>query len=485
MTQNLDPYSVYMEDEEHHSIDALAKGKYGGIGIELGLRNKKLSVISPMDGGPAKSAGILSGDIILEIDDHDVEQISLREAANFMRGEKGTPVVLKIKRYGRKEILTFNLNRALIDVKDITYSGMLNESTGYIRLNRFSLNAPAAMRLALLDLLDQNAGEIIVDLRNNPGGLLNSAVSILDLFIPKGEVLVTTKGRTKDSNKSFSSKNYPIVPLDIKMVVLINQGSASASEIVSGTIQDLDRGLILGEKSFGKGLVQRVLGIDKARSLKITTAEYYIPSGRLIQKRDYIDSKYILNRIEEDSLFFTKNGRSVKGGGGITPDSTVKSLKLPVLSAKYSNYGIFFSFAQKNKYEYKNLADVIGDETLLTKFKIFTDSLEIPIQLPGEENLKLLKQELFSLDSTKIETNQAFNTLSDFYEKQMDIMFVQESKQLKERLIVEFASLIEGTEGRIKQILKNDIVLLTALDLLHNEISYELAISQNSGTKKF
>lgn len=485
MTKNLDPYTVYIEDEEHYSIDVMAKGRYGGIGIELGLRNKKLSVISPMDGGPAKSAGILSGDIIIKIDEHDAEHISLREAANFMRGEKGTPVVLKIKRYGRKEILTFNLNRALIEVKDITYSAMLNESTGYIRLNRFSLNAPAAMRKALVDLLDRNAGEIIIDLRNNPGGLLNSAVSILDLFIPKGEILVTTAGRTKDSNKSFLSKNSPIVPLDIKLVVLINQGSASASEIVSGAIQDLDRGLIMGEKSFGKGLVQRVLGIDKTRSLKITTAKYFIPSGRLIQKRDYIDKKFVLNRIEEDSLFFTKNGRSVQGGGGITPDSTVKALKLPVLAAKYSNYGIFFSFAQKNKYEYKNLTDVIADETLISKFRIFTDSLEIPIQLPGEENLKLLKQELFSLDSTKIETIRALSTLSDFYEKQIDIMFDQESKQLQERIIVEFAGLIEGTEGRIKQILKNDNVLQTALDLLQNEISYELAISLDSGSKKF
>jgi len=485
MTKNLDPYSVYLEDEDLHSINLLAKGKYGGIGIELGLRNKKLSVISPMDGGPAKMAGILSGDVILKIDEHHVEDISLNEAANFLRGKKGTSVVLTIKRFSQKELLTFNLIRSTIDVKDVTYSNMLNESTGYVRLNRFSLNAGSAMRSALQDLLNQNAHEIIIDLRNNPGGLLNAAVSILDLLIPKGEVLVTTKGRTKDSNKTFISRRSPIVPEDVKIVVLINQGSASASEIVSGTIQDLDRGLILGEKSFGKGLVQRVFGIDNYRSLKITTAKYYIPSGRLIQKRDYIDNKYVLNKVLEDSVFYTQNGRMVAGGGGITPDSTIKSKRFSVLANKYSNYGIFFSFAQKFKYDYKNLADVINDDLILQKFKTFTDSLDIPIQLPGEENFKLLQQELHGLDSSNVQTNQAFSVLSDFYETQTDVMFQEESEKLKEILFVEFAGMIDGTEGRIKQILKNDNVLNTALAILESDLTYELALSQNAGSKKF
>ena len=289
ITQKLDPFTEYMVDDEQHNINVLSKGKYGGVGIQLSYRNNTMSVVAPMDGGPAKSAGIISGDIILKVDDIDVKKFSFNEAAAIIRGEKGTNVKLSVKRFGDSDPIEFNLTRSEIIVKTGTYAGMLTESTGYIRLNRFNKNSPIELQKSISSLLNDKATSLIFDLRDNAGGLLTAAVCMLDMMIDKNTTLVSTKGRTKDSNRTFYSRRDPIIPKDIKIAILINQGSASASEIVAGSIQDLDRGIVIGQKSFGKGLVQTQYSFDDKRSIKITTARYYIPSGRFIQKRDYID----------------------------------------------------------------------------------------------------------------------------------------------------------------------------------------------------
>ena len=355
ITENLDPYTTLLVEDQQYSIELLTDGKYGGVGIQLGYRNKEMTVISPMNESPAQKAGIMSGDIIKKIDDSEVKVMSFNDAAAKIRGKKGTKVKLTIKRFGENDNIDFVLTRSSIDVKDISYSGMISSTTGYIRLNRFSRYASRDFQKELVELTKKDISQLIIDLRDNTGGLLSAAVNILDMLTDKDIPLVSTKGRTKESNRSFYSKRNPIISKDVRIVVLINQGSASASEIVAGAIQDLDRGIIVGEKSFGKGLVQTAYEIDKKRTIKITTARYYIPSGRFIQKRDYIDSKFLMNKADEDSLFKTRNGRIVYGNGGITPDTIVVDKKMESISTQFWRSGYFYSFAQENKFQYKPL----------------------------------------------------------------------------------------------------------------------------------
>ena len=476
ITEKLDPFTEFMVDDEQHNINVLSKGKYGGVGIQLSYRNNTMSVVAPMDGGPAKSAGIISGDIILKVDDIDVKEYSFNEAAAKIRGEKGSTVKLTIKRFGDDDPIDFSLIRSEIIVKTVTYSGMLSKDTGYIRLNRFNRNTPFEMQNSISTLLNNDATALIFDLRDNAGGLLTSAISMLDMMIVKNTTLVSTKGRTKDSNRTFYSKRDPIIPKGVKIAILINQGSASASEIVAGSVQDLDRGIIIGQKSFGKGLVQTQYSFDEKRSIKITTARYYIPSGRFIQKRDYIDNKYIMNASDEDSIFTTIGGRTVYGNGGITPDSTIEQSTMKSLTSQYWRSGYFYSFSQENKHHYDSFKSVLNDDSLLDKFKNYTDSKE-SVDLPGEKELNIVIEKISELDSTDIRANDALNLLSDFYDREEDKRRESEQDEIRELILLEFAGLFNGTEGRLKQALKNDATVQVALDVLSNSSSYQASLS--------
>ena len=476
ITEKLDPFTEFMVDDEQHNINVLSKGKYGGVGIQLSYRNNTMSVVAPMDGGPAKSAGIISGDIILKVDDIDVKEYSFNEAAAKIRGEKGSTVKLTIKRFGDDDPIDFSLIRSEIIVKTVTYSGMLSKDTGYVRLNRFNRNTPFEMQNSISTLLNNDATALIFDLRDNAGGLLTSAISMLDMMILKNTTLVSTKGRTKDSNRTFSSRRDPIIPKDVKIAILINQGSASASEIVAGSVQDLDRGIIIGQKSFGKGLVQTQYSFDEKRSIKITTARYYIPSGRFIQKRDYIDNKYIMNASDEDSIFTTIGGRTVYGNGGITPDSTIEASTMKSLTSQYWRSGYFYSFSQENKHHYASFKSVLNDDSLLDKFKNYTESKE-SVDLPGEKELNIVIEKISELDSTDIRANDALNLLSDFYDREEDKRRESEQDEIRELILLEFAGLFNGTEGRLKQALKNDETVQVALDVLSNSSSYQASLS--------
>ena len=476
ITEKLDPFTEFMVDDEQHNINVLSKGKYGGVGIQLSYRNNTMSVVAPMDGGPAKSAGIISGDIILKVDDIDVKEYSFNEAAAKIRGEKGSIVKLTIKRFGDDDPIDFSLIRSEIIVKTVTYSGMLSKDTGYIRLNRFNRNTPFEMQNSISTLLNNDASALIFDLRDNAGGLLTSAISMLDMMIVKSTTLVSTKGRTKDSNRTFYSRRDPIIPKDVKIAILINQGSASASEIVAGSVQDLDRGIIIGQKSFGKGLVQTQYSFDDKRSIKITTARYYIPSGRFIQKRDYIDNKYIMNASDEDSIFTTIGGRTVYGNGGITPDSTIEPSTMKSLTSQYWRSGYFYSFSQENKHHYASFKSVLNDDSLLDKFKNYTETKE-SVDLPGEKELKIIIEKISELDSTDIRANDALNLLSDFYDREEGKRRESEQNEIRELILLEFAGLFNGTEGRLKQALKNDETVQVALDVLSNNNTYQASLS--------
>ena len=472
MLMDLDPYTVFLENEERSGIEMLTKGKYGGVGIQIGRRDNVLTVISPMESSPAKRAGILAGDRVIKIDGNETIDMSMDAAAKLIRGEKGTHVILTIERFGENGWIDYSLTREDIKVNDVFYSGMLDDQTGYIRLTRFSKNSAKGVKKALRVLLDENMTGLIIDLRDNPGGLLNSAVDILDMFIDQGETLVWTAGKTRRSHRKYKSKSVPIISNDINVAVLINQGSASASEIVSGVIQDLDRGVVIGRPSFGKGLVQTVYKIDRERSLKITTAKYYIPSGRLIQKPGYLPEDILADTSGQDTLFETSGGRTVTGGGGISPDYYVTLYPSgPILSACY-RAGIFFSFVQKNIQFYDTFDNVESDSSLISKFEEYVYSSNMDIMMKGESNYLDMRESLLALDSSDISIQGAVDILDQYFEQVAVTQFEREEKEITHRMLVEFADYYFGLEGRVKRSARKDKDILKAISILNDPLAY-------------
>ena len=484
---DLDPYTVYMEEDEKEGLDLLTRGKYGGVGINLGERDKKLTVISPMDDSPAKRKGIIAGDIIVKIDGLLTEEMSLDDAASHIRGPKGTDVTLFIKRFGDEQLIEFVLTRDDITVKDVAYAGMLDNETGYIRLTRFSKNSGPEMRSAILNLQHDNASRIIIDLRDNPGGLLQSAIEILDMLIPKGELLLSTKGRMPEANKRYIARKTPIIEDDVKIAILINEGSASASEIISGTIQDLDRGVIVGTPSFGKGLVQSVYGLDSSgkRSLKVTTAKYYVPSGRLIQKPGYIDDKLVIRDEKEDSVFVTVGGRKVKGEGGITPDYEVVMPKSTPLLLECWRKGLFFSFAQEWQHKYDSYEDALIDLDLMADFKVFIDAHEVDVTTEGEKQFQEARTKITALDSTNMDLILAFDFVETFIIDREATLFEAEKDDLRRRLLLELVGIMQGTEFRVAESIKDDPVVIKAKEILQDPVAYSGLFQPKNNDKSF
>ncbi len=472
MVGELDPYTVFIDADDRHRLDLLTTGKYGGVGIQIGKREDQLTVIAPMDDTPAKRAGITNGDVIVKIDSIFTDDLSLDVASDMIRGLKGTKVILTIERFGNEELLEFELTRADITVKDVAYAEMIDDDIGYIRLTRFSKNAGPEMRTALIKFVENDASALILDLRNNPGGLLGSSIEILEMIVEKDQLLLTTKGRNKESNRSIYSKHTPIIPEEMEIIVLINEGSASASEIVAGTLQDLDRAVIMGKRSYGKGLVQSVIGLDKDHALKITTAKYYTPSGRLIQKPGYINEKLVIPKSDEDTTFLTAGGRIVESGGGIQPDFEVEVDYNYPLTYECLRKGAFFSYVQRHKQSYTSLQELKNDIQLLDNFQNYLVEIELEVITAGEKALSDTKEKLSKIDSTNTELIAAFDVIEEFIEIHETTLFEKEKEKITEFLYDEFASVYEGESGRFKEQLKYDQTVNEALIILQNNTVY-------------
>ena len=474
MLSDLDPYTVYLVDDQKSNLDMLTKGKYGGVGIQIGKRDDVITVIAPTEDSPAKRAGIMAGDILIKIDGNDTKSMSMDDAAKLIRGKEGTDVILTIERFGEGAPLDFILTREDIPVKDVSYYGMLDETIGYIRLNRFSKNSAIEVEKAIVSLSNNDLSSIVLDLRDNPGGLLNSAVSILDMFIKKDELLVWTAGKARQSNKKYFSKSNPIVSDDIQIAVLINGGSASASEIVAGVIQDLDRGIVVGRQSFGKGLVQTVYNLDRDKALKVTTAKYYIPSGRLIQRDGYLPEEILADTVKADSLFETVGGRMVKSGKGIMPDYVIENdERKPILFASLRK-GLFFSYVQKNKHLYDSFESVKNDPVLISKIEnyIMSHEEDLDIKLDGENNYIDAREKLMLLDSNDISITGAIDLLDSYFEEKAITQFDREKNDINEWMLMEFAKHFDGEQGRmsVSKTIDNDIS--KAMSILEDPFTY-------------
>ncbi|MEE9167412.1 MAG: S41 family peptidase [Candidatus Neomarinimicrobiota bacterium] len=477
MLEKLDPYSAFLEKEERDGLDVLTKGEYGGVGIQLGVRDDSLTVIAPMEDSPAKRTGILPGDRITAIDHELTKSMNLNDAAKRIRGKKGTMVVLTIRRFGEPDELDFELTRDNIAVKDVSYSGTIGTDIGYVRLSRFSRNSPVEMRKALTSLKAQGVNKYIIDLRGNPGGLLNAAIRVLDMLIEKGPEILYTKGRSDEAEREFVSQTEPIVDSSMALTVLIDGGTASASEIVSGVVQDLDRGIIIGFKSFGKGLVQSVYPLDPERSLKLTTAKYYMPSGRLIQKPDYLDEEIMMGTAQEDSIFVTRKGREVRANGGITPDILLdRAIVPPPLTRECWRRGLFFKFATLYLLDNEMRIPVIIDDMILTQFREYVKSKDVRINMKGEKQFRSF---ISSLDSTVHENKRLEHSLNvlekyfdDFEEATVD-RFDVERESLSIGLEREFSSILGGNHARIASSFDDDPAILKAVEVLTDQVTYD------------
>ena len=355
MLENLDPYTNYIPEDDIEDYRTMTTNQYGGIGALVGKRNGKSLIIMPYEGFPAHQSGLIIGDEILKIDGIDVVNKSTSEISKLLKGQANTKLNLSIKRYGNEKPLDLEIKREKITIDNVPYFGMVTSDIGYLKLQDFTTDAGKEVKNAVVDLKSKGAKKIILDLRDNPGGLLSEAVNVSNVFISKGSEVVTTKGKVTDWNKSYKALNNP-VDTEIPLVVITSRRSASASEIVAGVIQDYDRGVLVGQKSFGKGLVQATRPLSYNSQLKVTTAKYYTPSGRCIQAIDYNhrNNDGSVGKIP-DSLkvaFKTNNGRVVYDGGGIDPDITVKRNFLAPITLSLVNKSLLFDYA--NIYRHKN-----------------------------------------------------------------------------------------------------------------------------------
>lgn len=349
MLEGLDPYTNYISESEIEDYRFITTGEYGGIGATIRQMDGNVVITEPYEGYPAQKSGIRAGDIIKEVDGKAIGMKNGEEINHLLRGQAGTSITLGVSRGGESQLLKFELKREEIKVKNVPYYGMLNEDVGYIKLTGFTENAAGEVKDALLKLKSENnCKRLVLDLRDNPGGLLREAVEIVNLFTEKGIEVVFTKGKVKDWDKSYKTLNPP-VDNSIPLVVLVNKGSASASEIVSGALQDLDRAVVIGQRTFGKGLVQQTKPLTYGAQVKITVAKYYVPSGRCIQALDY-SNRNDDGSVEKvsDSLitaFKTKGGRIVYDGAGINPDVLTKTTEANVLLNTLLSRNFIFDFA--------------------------------------------------------------------------------------------------------------------------------------------
>jgi carboxyl-terminal processing protease len=379
MVGTLDPHSQFMDAPAMRELKTSTKGSFGGIGIQIGIRDEWLTVIAPMVGTPAARLGLLAGDRIARIEGKSTKGITTEEAISKLRGEPGTDVSITIEREGVAGPMDFTITRAIIEIPSITYHGMLDARTGYIWLTNFSEKSGPDLGRALRELEGQGMKRLVLDLRNNPGGLLNEAVEVSSYFLNKGSLVVFTKGRqAENTDRDYKVPTNPTFGPDKgPMVVLINQGSASASEIVAGALQDWDRALILGQTSFGKGSVQTVWPLGDSIAVKLTTAKYYTPSGRCIHRDNSAWQSGELDSLAEDSTaaketFATLGGlkRTVYGGGGIAPDLKVEVPRLNKVQTDLERRALFFKFAVKIASSRKDLPENFAvDQSLLAEFK--------------------------------------------------------------------------------------------------------------------
>ena len=478
MLQNLDPYTNFFDEADNGDIDIITRGRYGGVGLNVGVRNGRFTVVAPVEGASGYIQGVKAGDLILEADGQDVKDMSITDLRNILRGEPGTAVSIKVSREGTSEPIDFTLTREDVELKNVTHFGFIGEGAekgiGYIKLERFAQDASKETREAIITMQKQGTlNGLILDLRGNPGGLLSAAVEISQFFVPNGATIVSTKGKLATSERVFKSTVKPIAP-DLPLVILIDNISASASEIVAGAIQDHDRGIIIGVPSFGKGLVQIVKPLPYNTSLKMTTAEYFIPSGRSIQAIDY---KFHDGDFEEipDSLrrtFQTEAGRLVKDGRGIEPDIEVLAGNQSELEQALTRKAAFFFFANHFAANQPEIpADFVVDDEVYSAFKQWLQDENFTYRTGAERAADELADHLSAMAYD--ETNDELEILQRAIAEEKAADFTRHENQLKERIRTEILARYYGDTAQVEASLTHDLQYKEAVTVLLDSRRYK------------
>ncbi|MDC0201747.1 S41 family peptidase [Flavobacteriales bacterium] len=483
MLNSLDPYTTYIPESDIEDYRFMTTGQYGGIGAMITKRGDYVLISEPYEGFPAQKAGLMAGDKILEVNGKSAKGKTTEELSSILKGQPNTEVTILIERDG--ETFSKKFNREKVTVKSVPYYGFLEDGIAYIKLRSFTRNCANDIKSALSDLKsEQELKGIILDLRSNPGGLLNESIDIVNLFVDKGEEIVTTKGKIKDWDKTYVSKYNP-VDEKTPLIVLINSNSASASEIVSGSVQDLDRGLIIGRRSFGKGLVQQSRKLPYNSQLKVTVAKYYIPSGRCIQALDYS------NRNEDGSVgkvpdslistFYTRNGREVKDGGGVIPDIKTENEEVSDISISLMNKRLVFDFATQFRYKNEKIESIenfeITDE-IFNNFVEFLSDKEYQYTTATEDALDIFK-EITDEEGTSDLILEEFNLLTEKIKFNKENDLENNKEEIKEFISNEIVSRYYYQEGRIIDRLKHDKDIDEALRLFKNMDEYHSLLKTN------
>ncbi len=476
MLKSLDPYTTYIPESEIEDFRFQTTGQYGGIGAMISKIDEYVVISEPYLNFPAQKAGLMAGDKILEINGVSAKGKTTAEVSKVLKGQPNTSVTLLMERPYVETPFEVSFDRKKVSVASVPYSKYLTDGIAYIRLRSFTRNCANDLKSEIIELKkEQDLKGLILDLRGNPGGLLNESVDIVNLFVEKGEEVVSTKGKIKSWDKSYVANKNPL-DSEVPLVVLINSSSASASEIVSGSIQDLDRGVVIGQRSYGKGLVQQTRKLSYNSQLKLTVAKYYIPSGRCIQALDYShrNSDGSIGKVPDSlmSSFKTRNGREVKDGGGILPDIVIDPGKYGMIIASLLKERLFFDYATNYRFSNDSISEnfIFSDIDFLS-FTTYLIDKEYKYKTETEKVLEKLKKEA--------QEEEYFSALSDSY----NILFakMQENKNddlqkskddIKEILTGEIMSRYYYQKGRIKASLNFDLEVKRAINLLQDKDEY-------------
>lgn len=488
MLASLDPYTTYYPESQKEDFRFLATGEYGGIGALIMKRDSGVYISEPYEGMPAQMAGLRAGDKLLKIDDIDLTQKSSSEVSDLLKGQSNSKMILTVERNGQP--LAKEITRKKIVMKSVPYYTMLTDSIGYICLENFTDKAADEMKDALLDLKkNHHMQSLVLDLRNNPGGVLEDAIRIVNMFIPKGKEILSTKGKVKQWDKTYETTSEPIT-VDMPLVVLINRNSASASEIVAGALQDLDRAVIVGERSYGKGLVQSSRNLPYDGTLKITTSKYYIPSGRLIQAIDYTrrNEDGSVARVPKEKMkeFKTANGRSVYDGGGILPDKEMESEKMKNIVFYLLSDFVIFDYATQYVNNHPSIAPIAEYDFTdkdFEEFKEFVKKRNFTYDKQSEKSLEELRK-ILEFEGYYEGAEAEFAALEKKLNHNLEQDLDNAREEIKEFIALELSKRYYFQRGEIIQSLKKDKILDTSVAILKNPELYKKILLPPATGKK-
>lgn len=484
MLYSLDPYTEYFPEDDQSELEQMLKGSYGGIGsvITWNEKLKRSMIAEPYEHMPAAEVGLKAGDVLMEIDGKDLMGKNNQEVSEMLRGQVGTSFKLTVQRPGTKKPLEFDIVRRSIQLPFIPYYGKLEHQIGYINLSTFSGNPSKEFKQAFLDLKKEGITSLVIDLRNNGGGLLDESIEIANFFVPRGKTLVTTKGRIAQASNTYKTLREPL-DLDIPLVVLVNGGTASSSEILAGSLQDLDRAVIIGTRTFGKGLVQTTRPLPYGATMKLTTSKYYIPSGRCVQAIDYKhrNEDGSVGRIPDSltTVFHTAAGREVRDGGGVTPDITVELEKLPNILFYLVNDNLVFDYATQYCLKHPTIPEPEKFEVTDADYAEFKEQVKKADFKYDQQTEKILKnlKEMAEFEGYLEDASEEFKALEGKLQHNLDRDLDYFSRQIKEMIAQEIVKRYYYQRGSIIQQLKEDKDLKEAVKVLTDAERYKNLLS--------